>query len=107
MNDTELDDALEKLSKQVGQFTTTSTTSNSNVKGFFNNIKLNSRLVYYGIPVIICIILLILKPNFITIETQDENNNQIRKLSLFKLITAVVIVTAVILFIIFSKIYKH
>lgn len=97
------DDTLEKLTTQVNQFKSNSTidnsnNNNSNKSWSLPKLNISSSLIYYTAPIIVLIIILVLwKPNFITEEVSTDGEMPKRKISLYKLIIAVVLVIMIAL----------
>ena len=97
------DDTLEKLTTQVNQFNSNSTidnsnNNNSNKSWSLPKLNISSSLIYYTAPIIVLIIILVLwKPNFITEEVSTDGEMPKRKISLYKLIIAVVLVIMIAL----------
>ncbi len=77
---------IKELQEQVDQYSSHSTHKSS--KGFLSSFSfnLNSIYVYITIPIVILILLLVLKPSFIKIEYETEDNIVVKKMSFQKLI---------------------
>jgi len=99
------DDTLQKLTTQVNQFNSSSNSTidnsnNSNTNNSWSLPKLNisSSLIYYIAPIIVLVIILVLwKPNFITEEVSTDGEMPKRKISLYKLTITVTLVVIIAL----------
>ena len=104
---TNFDDTLAKLTSQVSQFNSNSNSaidssnsnSNSNSSSWsLPKLNISSSLVYYTAPVIILVIVLVIwKPNFITEEVSTDGEIPKRKISLYKLTITVALVIIITL----------
>ena len=110
-DDENLDNALDRLSKQVSKFSGTDSENTSNKKGLFSmfskfSFNPENSFVYYGaIPVCIAVALAIWKPGFVMKEVSVDGNMPEQKLCFSRLIVATVIITTIIAILIFIRSY--
>ncbi len=95
MNEDNFDDVLNELQNKISQFD--NKTSNKIHFSFLKKVNFKSPFVY---PVIIffilCVFLIILKPNFTKYNSQDEQGNVTRKVSYKRLVFISLILSIVI-----------
>lgn len=100
------DDTLQKLTTQVNQINSSSSSTIDNSNNVNSNssswslpkINFSSSIIYYTAPVIVLIIILVLwKPNFITEEVSTDGEIPKRKISLYKLSITVALVILIAL----------
>lgn len=99
------DDTLEKLTTQVNQFNSNSTididnsnNNSSNKSWSLPKLNISPSLIYYAAPIIVLVIILVLwKPNFITEEVSTDGEMPKRKISLYKLTITVALVVIIAL----------
>lgn len=110
----EYDQTLKKLGEQVNSFTKDSTPLNN-----FNTSSTQSKIgkkfsfskIYFAIPVVVAILLLILKPGFLKTEVIEQQSNgitlNIKKFSITKFLIWTCVFSLVILLGIFGYFYKQ
>jgi hypothetical protein len=75
-----MDDVLSKLQHKVNRITSQNGSNNnniisSNISNTMNIFKLKSSLmIYIAIPIVIIVILCLMKPNFITIKSTNDDD---------------------------------
>lgn len=107
MDDSAFDATLKELSNRVSQFSGITATTKSSDKGIFSKINLKSPMVYYlYTPLAIFIVLVIWKPKIVTEEKSIDGKLPEPKLSLKKAMIATLIISAMLGFIIFIRMYK-
>lgn len=109
MSEENFDETLRKLNEQVNQFSF-STSNNisvvSTTKFNFSAIA-NNKIVYYlSLPVGILILLLVLKPGFITEEVSHNGELPKKKISIKLLFLYDLIISVILLIIYFMYNYK-
>jgi hypothetical protein len=102
--DENYDTRLNELTRQVNSITNNNVNnSNTFFSNISNSIKSNYLYIYVGIPIIIFIILIILKPKFIMKEIKDEKtffiDNKINYSVVFIIIFVILIIETVYYFI--------
>ncbi len=109
-SDCELDSKIKMLHEKVSEITKTNVKSGNlnNHSAFLTINSIKSPIVYYGIiPIFILLLLFFLKPSFIMENISIDGKVPEKRLSYKKLITATIIVTAIISIIVFIYLYRN
>lgn len=109
-SDCELDSKIKMLHEKVSEITKTNVKSGNlnNQSAFLTINVIKSPVVYYGIiPLFILLLLFFLKPSFIMENISIDGKLPEKRLSYKKLITATIIVTAIISIVVFIYLYRN
>lgn len=113
MTESEFTNTLNQLTQQVSEFTNNagvSSTDNPIISsGFMSKIGSYSNYIYYiAVPIIIVIILILFKPDFIMLEESIDGKIPEKRLSIKKLLISTIIISiAVILLYLFYSRWKN
>ena len=90
---------MEELRKKVDEYDTekkSSTTISNTISTIFKLPNSSSAIFYIIPPILIAILLLLIKPKFITIDNIDKNNNITKKIVFTKILTGTLLMGFII-----------